>query len=263
VVSTPPTPPQPPDPRRRDIFDELDDPTGMRALLSSLPDPGPMPPDLVDRITAALAAERVALEDHTVVPLQPRSHRWGRAALVAAAAAVVAVGIPAMVTGTGPGDVAAYLTRQAGGSSAASGAKAATDQRGSAQSQASAPTTSATRAAAGQAATAVYATDTAYTRSGLATQLRAFLDHPGAPAESMSSVPKAFAAAATREGLASCLKALGVTPSDHVRADYATFDGAPAILVVVGADSSAVGYALRRDCATRTVTPLAGPVTLR
>jgi hypothetical protein len=226
-----------------------------------------MPPDLVDRITAALAAERVALEDHTVVPLQPRSHRWGRAALVAAAAAVVAVGIPALVTGTGPGDVAAYLSRQAGGSSAASGAKGATDQTGSAQSQASAPTTSATRAAAGQAAgqaaTAVYATDTAYTRSGLATQLRAFLEHPGAPAESMSSVPKAFAAAATRDGLASCLKALGVTPSDHVRADYATFDGAPAILVVVGADSSAVGYALSRDCATRTVAPLAGPVTLR
>ena len=33
------------------------DPTGMRALLSSLPDPGPMPEDLVARITAALAHE--------------------------------------------------------------------------------------------------------------------------------------------------------------------------------------------------------------
>ena len=33
------------------------DPTGMRALLASLPDPGPMPDDLVARISAALAAE--------------------------------------------------------------------------------------------------------------------------------------------------------------------------------------------------------------
>lgn len=43
------------DPRSRE-----DDPTGIRALLSSLPDPGPMPPDLVDRITAALITERAA-----------------------------------------------------------------------------------------------------------------------------------------------------------------------------------------------------------
>lgn len=34
------------------------DPTGMRAILSALPDPGPMPADLVDRITASLAAEQ-------------------------------------------------------------------------------------------------------------------------------------------------------------------------------------------------------------
>ncbi len=33
------------------------DPTGMRALLAGLPDPGPMPDELVSRITAALAAE--------------------------------------------------------------------------------------------------------------------------------------------------------------------------------------------------------------
>ena len=33
------------------------DPTGMRALLASLPEPGPMPDDLVARISAALAAE--------------------------------------------------------------------------------------------------------------------------------------------------------------------------------------------------------------
>lgn len=35
-----------------------DDPTGVRALLSSLPEPGPMPPELIARITASLAHEQ-------------------------------------------------------------------------------------------------------------------------------------------------------------------------------------------------------------
>ncbi len=39
------------------------DPTGMRALLGSLPEPGPMPADLVARIEAALAAEVAAADD--------------------------------------------------------------------------------------------------------------------------------------------------------------------------------------------------------
>ncbi len=34
-----------------------DDPTGMRALLRSLPDPGPMPSTLAARIEASIAAE--------------------------------------------------------------------------------------------------------------------------------------------------------------------------------------------------------------
>ena len=50
MVSTPPVPPDP---------DDLDeDPTGIRALLGSLPDPGPMPDDLVARIQASLTAEQ-------------------------------------------------------------------------------------------------------------------------------------------------------------------------------------------------------------
>ncbi|WP_203230470.1 hypothetical protein, partial [Segeticoccus rhizosphaerae] len=35
-----------------------EDPTGVRALLSSLPEPGPMPPELVARITASLEREQ-------------------------------------------------------------------------------------------------------------------------------------------------------------------------------------------------------------
>ncbi|MCE0486990.1 hypothetical protein [Ornithinimicrobium sediminis] len=75
------------------------DPTGVRAMLSSLPDPGPMPPDLADRITTRLRQEqslRAGQADELLgaTPLASRrargsAHQWLAAA---AAVAVVAVG---------------------------------------------------------------------------------------------------------------------------------------------------------------------------
>lgn len=40
-----------------------DDPHGVREVLGNLPDPGPMPADVTDRITSAIAAESVRRED--------------------------------------------------------------------------------------------------------------------------------------------------------------------------------------------------------
>ena len=71
------------------------DPTGMRDLLAALPDPGPMPDDLVARITAALAQESRAAslspstDAGNVVPLHPR--RGGLRHLGVAAAVVAAI----------------------------------------------------------------------------------------------------------------------------------------------------------------------------
>jgi hypothetical protein len=48
------------DPHTPGAGDENDDPTGVRALLSALPDPGPMPPELIRRISDSLAAEQGA-----------------------------------------------------------------------------------------------------------------------------------------------------------------------------------------------------------
>ena len=68
-----------------------------------------MPADLVARISASIAQEQSAREGGTVVPLRRRSWGWQHLGAAAAAAVVLAVGIPALLTGTGPGDVMASL----------------------------------------------------------------------------------------------------------------------------------------------------------
>lgn len=84
------------------------DPTGMRALLSSLPDPGPMPEDLVRRIEARLAVEAHAAArpssrprpaDHLVDLAAERSHR--RPGRTVAILGVAAAGLLATTVGLG------------------------------------------------------------------------------------------------------------------------------------------------------------------
>lgn len=52
-----------------------EDPTGVQQLLATLPDPGPMPADLVDRITASLAVEQAhrSPSSATTSPVSPVS----------------------------------------------------------------------------------------------------------------------------------------------------------------------------------------------
>lgn len=95
-----------------------DDPTGIRALLAALPDPGPMPQDLVERIGARLAVEQAhreqdapgalaARSDSAIDLAAERSHRRpGRTVAILGAAAagllVATVGIGELA-GVGPG----------------------------------------------------------------------------------------------------------------------------------------------------------------
>ncbi|WP_131106319.1 hypothetical protein [Ornithinimicrobium sufpigmenti] len=106
------------------------DPTGIRELLAGLPDPGPMPEDLVRRIEARLEVEQAAREQGATHPLGRHADRVvdlasergrrrpGRtlAWLGAAAAGLVvtAAVVPQLVDGTGGGDsgtAAYYPTR--------------------------------------------------------------------------------------------------------------------------------------------------------
>jgi hypothetical protein len=70
------------------------------------------------------------------------------------------------------------------------------------------------------------------------------------------------AAIATPQAMERCLKAVGAAPGDRVAADLATFDGTPALVLVVGSGTGQRGYVLSLDCATRQVAPRAGPVAL-
>ncbi|WP_298752001.1 hypothetical protein [uncultured Serinicoccus sp.] len=108
-------------PEGHDPDDQEHDPTGVRALLSGLPDPGPMPEHLVHRIQTRLAVEREHLVDAAshhpltgsadrVVDLAAERGRrrpgrtLGLLAAAAAGLAITTVTFTQLLGGTGTGD---------------------------------------------------------------------------------------------------------------------------------------------------------------
>ncbi|WP_344136856.1 hypothetical protein [Pedococcus bigeumensis] len=276
-MSTPPVPPAdsgvpphgsssqgPHRPGARHPDDAEHDPTGIRALLSALPDPGPMPPDLVARISASIAQEQSARQGGTVVPLRRRTWGWQHLGAAAAAAVVLAVGLPALLTGTGPGDVMASLQ----GSSSADSASSAEGDTGAQADSGGAPaapgptvprpTTLGDQRVRGSVGdVALAATGTAYTTAGLATQAAAL----GTTFEA-SSAAKDTTVPSGEAGLRSCLTALGVQDGLRVRGDVATLDGVPAVIALVDRGGTESVYAVAPDCDAQHPRLLAGPLTL-
>lgn len=267
MVSTPTTPDRP---------EDLDDPTGVRALLAGLPDPGPMPDHLVARINASIAAEQEARAGSAVVSLDTRRRPWRRLGLAAAAAAVAAVAVPALLTGSGPGGMLASLSGSSSGSAASSSAagttqesaaRAAQDSTGGAGGGAAASPDRPQRPPAGTAAApggavSVHASHAAYTSTGFAAQAAAFAAHPGATLAPMAAESPSVGPAGTPLGLQPCLGALHVDSSMRVMADLATFDGMPAVVFVVSTDTGRTAYAMQRTCTTGHTSLLGGPVEL-
>ncbi|MFM6848001.1 MAG: hypothetical protein ACKOVB_02735 [Terrabacter sp.] len=233
------------------------------ALLAAAPDPGPMPPDVEARISAALAdvarlrvdpgpllearrgeeaAHRAAPSaDSNVVAMQARANRPKPiylAAAVAAAAAVVAVGASAL-----------HVTKRP------NGAAIVGDTRSS----------SATPTSGGAANDGLHTqlSTTAYDRGNLATKARALLDRPGQPLRDLAAESPSIGPIGTAIGLEACLEAVGAldaanpTP-DAVSADLATFEGRPAVVVVVTRGGASTAWAVERSCSTGTPGVLKG-----
>ena len=245
----------------------------VRELLADAPDPGPMPAEVSERISRALLhAARLRVdpgplalagsqgspdgpdsgpvptggpvpEGGTVLAMPSRAGRPKPiylAAAVAAAVAVVAVGASAL-----------HLTKRPNGAAAIGD----TYSSGANSSPSSAPSGAQSSPPATGSGLHIQLSTTAYSPGTLAAQARTLLDHPGQPIGDLAAESPAIGPIATPTGLESCLRALGVRDGadpapEAVSADLATFDGHPAVVVVVTRAGVSTAWAVERSCTT-------------
>ncbi len=275
------------------------DPTGMRALLGGLPDPGPMPEDLVTRITAALAAESrrgeggagslaapalgpagpaaapavepaaadagagagsAPADRDVVVPLR-RRRRGGRV-LGAAAAAVVVLGIGGVVLDRlAPSGIEASLGLGGAADSASVASGAAPEAGPAAGAGAPSLPLAADRAAGVRVVELgpISSADLAAAASSLVAP--PYRAFPGtSPA---AGGTRAGTSVADPGGARACADALGVPPGADVLVGVGIVDGAPAAVVVAPDSSGALhAWVVDRACAPGDPRVRVGPVPL-
>jgi hypothetical protein len=224
-----------------------DDPTGVRALLSSLPEPDAMPKDLVERINASLAAEQAqratSLSGASATPLLA-SARHRRARLLFAIAGAAAAFVVLAVVGT-----AMFTADQSTTISSSAGIASSS---GAGQDRAGAPQSAPDKAPAAAVPTApslvqIGLSATRYTESDFVMQAETLRRSAAAPiqppAESSGLGP-----AGTGPGLRECLIAIGAGSAQVVRADVAFYEGQPAVIIVAVTNGVPRAYAVGRAC---------------
>lgn len=243
--------------------DEDADPTGIRALLSSLPDPGPMPAELATRIAAAIEAERRALADGSVHPFAPPQRqsrlRWVRYAAVAASALVVAGGVGIWVnhSGTDSSSTTAAASSVGSNLAVAGGTAPQTDSSGREEAAKD-------RSAANTAPIDIQfaASGVAYTTAGFATQVRSLSAVRSQQLPALASESPGLGPITTPIGARDCASALGIPTDRPLLVEVATFDGKPAVVLLArGPEGGATAYAVARSCPAGDFL-LAGPVTV-
>ncbi len=242
-----------------------EDPTGMRALLSSLPDPGPMPDDLVERITASLAAEQAGPVLDELAERRRRLPR--RPILVAAAAAAVVVAGGTILSSGLPGSIVASVQASGSAGSAAGGSAADADSgadlRAESQNKGTEPP-----AAVGFDTdnVVVVHTGTAYAAAALAREATTLRDAPAigdAHVEGTDDAADTGSGVASLAGARACASALGVPQTSTVVVDVATVDHtAAAVLLAEAPDGTSTAYAVGLFCGQDAPDVLAGPVTV-
>lgn len=260
--------------------DDDTDPTGMRALLRGLPDPGPMPDDLVDRIHASLA-DLPPLEGQSGEPssdgrpisasavsrgtTSSRPSWWARHGSHVAVAAVLVIG---------GGAVASIPFGDLGSGSMGDSASAGSD---TADSQAKTYSESDPDAATPQGgsdlgaeggreavlgAIAVRLSGRSYTASGLASELGPGSSGAGPTTTPLTAESPGIGPIGTELGVRSCLEALGLPRATRADVDLGTLDGTPTAVLIVTLGGERTAYAVGRDCTTGSPSVLAGPIPL-
>lgn len=247
------------------VHDDEPDPTGMRELLRSLPDPGPMPEHLVARIQASLSdvdlhAGRRGATAFGEVPREtvtPRRSSWpARHGPRLAVAAAVLLGGGALASGQlGPLGGSDELSSEstAGGAVADRGAVPDADRDGAAADDATVtgPVT-------------VRLSDLSYSSAGLSTELGS--RPPGAQVGTLTGPLAAespgIGPIGSELGVRSCLEALGLPRATAAAVELARVDGTPAAVLVVTTAGERTAYAVGRSCSTGDPALLAGPVAL-
>ncbi|MFW5473221.1 hypothetical protein ACOCJ5_07935 [Knoellia sp. CPCC 206450] len=254
------------------LHDDETDPTGMRELLRGLPDPGPMPDDLVARIQSSLAdlrAPDATTTEHgslsavsrgtspDVGGAATRPSWWARTGPRLAVAAAVLLGGGAVASGqlgllATSNDSASSSAGSAGGDSGAS------DSGGAAAPEFTTGATSARQAEPGPVV--ITMTDRSYTSSRLGSEV--VQPTGGTPVRPLAAETPAVGPIGTEIGVRSCLVALGLPQETSARVDLALLDGQPAAVVVVTGQGGRTAYAVGRDCTIGNPSVLAGPIDL-
>jgi hypothetical protein len=251
--------------------DDDTDPTGMRALLRGLPDPGPMPDDLVERIHASLAdlpafdatAEvgAAATADVSRGTTGTRPAWWIRHGGKAAIAAVVLIGGGAMATGQlgslGSGDDAGSATAGSAGEDQTDTLARTTPDSDTSKDY-SAEGSSGAQVTPGKVVVRQSGRD--YSSTGLATQLAPA--YTGPTTTPLAAEAPGIGPIGTEIGVRSCLEALGLPRDSAADVDLATLDTTPTAVLIVTVEGTRTAYAVGRDCTTGNPSVLAGPVPL-
>ncbi len=288
---------------RHDDADPVEhDPTGMRALLGSLPDPGPMPDRLVARITAALeeesrtagdtAAEQSggwvpppppgelaggalgppAGDDATVVPLR-RRRTWLLGAAAAAVLAVVAGGV--VIEQLAPGGLQASLGLAQGSDDSAAGSapQSAAESGGDAADAGGAPSGDAAEAArapkwtptAADRALRVRILDGSATTSYPEVVVRDLRVPPytAFPTDSGQPLQASKENVGWPKGARDCATGVGVPADTPVAVVLSDGDDGAAVLVALEPGGTRRAWLVGPTCSVDDADVRSGPVTAR